>query len=70
MIPDELRQELESSLPAILNIPDICSILRVSPSTVRRELKRPGGLHGYMADEEWNVTRSDFLMYLSKNATL
>ncbi len=70
MLPDDVRKDLIESLPAILDIRDICSILRVSPSTVRREIKRPNGIHAYLADGEWNVARPDFLAYLSRNATL
>lgn len=70
MLPDETVKELEENLPPILDIRDICSILRVSDSTVRRELNRPGGLRGYLAEGEWNVARPDFLDYLIRQGTL
>ena len=70
MLLEEERKELETTLPPILNIPDICSILQVSPSTIRRELHRKDGLQGYLADGEWNIARADFLEYLAHNATL
>jgi|GEM_PF-2136648 len=69
MLPEQLKKELVESLPPILNIRDICSILRISDDTVRRELHRPGGMEGFYADGEWNVTRVAFLSYLSRNAT-
>jgi len=69
MLPDEIRDDLIKSIPAILNIRDICLILDVSASTVRREIKRRGGLPGYLVEGEWNVARADFLAYLARNAT-
>jgi len=70
MLPDDLRKELEETLPPIIDIRDICSTLKVSASTVRRELTREGGLPGFIMDGEWNVTRKDFLDYLDRNGTL
>jgi len=70
MLPDNVRKELLESLPAILNIQDICLLLKVSPSTVRRELNRAKGLRGYLAEGEWNIARADLLDYLSRHATL
>ena len=69
MLPDDLKKEFLDSLPAILDVPDICSILRVSRKTVVREIEGKR-LSAYRADDEWNVTRSDFLSYLSRRATL
>ena len=70
MLPDKLSKELERTLPSLLNIQDICSTLRISSSTVRRELARENGLPGFMMDGEWTVIRADFLDYLSRNGTL
>lgn len=69
MLPERLKKELAETLPPILNIQDICSILRVSWKTVFKELHRKGGLEGFIAEGEWNVTRADFLKYLSRNDT-
>ncbi|HOX30881.1 MAG TPA: helix-turn-helix domain-containing protein [Spirochaetales bacterium] len=69
MLPDDLKQELLESLPAILDVPDICSILRVSRKTVLREISAHR-LIAYQVDDEWNVNRTDFLAYLSRNGTL
>jgi hypothetical protein len=63
-------KELEEDLPPILDIRDICSILRVSDTSVRRELTRQGGIPGYLAEGKWNVARADFLAYLERNGTL
>ena len=70
MLPEELMKELEEDLPPILDIRDICSILKVSDSTVRRELSRPDGLPGYLAEGEWNVARADFIASLERHGTL
>jgi len=69
MLPDDLKQELLDSLPAILDVQDICSTLRVSRKTVMREISAKR-LTAYQVDDEWNVNRSDFMMYLSRNGTL
>jgi excisionase family DNA binding protein len=69
MLPDELEENLLGALPAILDIQDICSTLRVSQKTVLREITA-GHLPAYRADGEWNINRLDFLAYLSKNANL
>ncbi len=65
----ELRDELEKTLPSILNIMDICSILTVSPDTIYREIQ-DGKLLAYKADGEWNVLRSDLLEYMEKRSTI
>lgn len=70
MPQEQTLEKLKMTLPAILNIPDICSVLKVSPTTVRRELARKNGLPGYLADGEWSVNRADFLVYLEQNGTL
>jgi excisionase family DNA binding protein len=69
MLPEDLEEDLLKSLPAILDVQDICSTLRVSRKTVMREITAEK-IPAYRADDEWNVTRSDFLEYLSRNANL
>jgi hypothetical protein len=69
MLPDDLEEKLQNELPAILDVPDICSILRVSRKTVMREISA-GNIIAYRADGEWNVNRTEFLDYLSRNANL
>jgi hypothetical protein len=69
MLPDDLKKELLDSLPAILDVQDICSTLRVSRKTVMREITAQR-LPAYRADGDWNVNRTDFLIYLSRHATL
>jgi len=68
MLPEDLKVELLESLPAILDVQDICSTLRVSRKTVLREISA-GRLIAYRADDEWNVNRSDFMAYLNRNGT-
>lgn len=65
----DLRLELEKTLPSILNITDICSVLMVSPDTIYREIA-DGKLDAYKAEGEWNVLRKDFLDYLDQNTTI
>ena len=68
-----LKPEIEAAirdLPAILDVPEVCSFLRVSSATVRRELHRAGGIRGYIADGEWCIARADLADYLERNATL
>lgn len=69
MLPDDLKDELVATLPAILDVQDICSILRVSKKTIMREITE-GRLAAYRVEGEWNINRSDFLAYLRRNATL
>jgi excisionase family DNA binding protein len=69
MLPEDLEEELLKLLPAILDVQDICSILRVSRKTIMREIAAQR-IPAYRADDEWNISRADFLVYLSKNANL
>jgi hypothetical protein len=69
MLPENLEEELTKTLPAILDIQDICLTLRVSKKTVMREIAAER-IPAYRADGEWNVSRMDFLEYLSRNANL
>jgi excisionase family DNA binding protein len=66
---DNLINELQQTLPSILDVTDICSILSISPDTVYREIQN-GALSAYKAEGEWCVLRSDFLDYLERNATV
>ncbi len=66
---DDLMAELKRTLPSILDVTDICSILGVSPDTIYREIQS-GALSAYKADGEWCVLRNDFLEYLERNATV
>jgi excisionase family DNA binding protein len=69
MLPDDLKDELLATLPVILDVQDLCSILRVSKKTIMREISERR-LVAYQIDGEWNINRSDFLNYLSQTATL
>lgn len=63
MMRPEIEQQLRDTLPAILSIKDIASILRCSETTIRR-LIRDKGLQAFLADGEWNILREDFIQYL------
>jgi predicted site-specific integrase-resolvase len=64
-----LREELEKTLPSILNIMDICSILTVSPDTIYREIQ-DGKLIAFKAEGEWNVLKGDLLEYMERRSTI
>lgn len=70
MLKPDAEREL-MALPAILGIQDICSLLRISPDTVYREI-RDGRLLAYRANEQgnaWSVARPDLIAYLADRGT-
>jgi excisionase family DNA binding protein len=69
MLLPETRRALENELPPILIVSDICSLLRISPDTVYREIEDKI-LPAWKVEGEWNVTRADFLEYLERISTL
>ncbi|QQO10112.1 helix-turn-helix domain-containing protein [Breznakiella homolactica] len=72
MLEERTLSELTENLPAILTIKDTASFLNCSSLTVRR-LIRENALRAYQIPEDrnqWNISRHDFLDYLSRHSNL
>lgn len=69
MLETETREELIESLPAILTIKDASEFLRCSDMTIRRMIWDKQ-ITAFMVDGEWNITRADFIGYLSRHSSL
>ncbi|MBQ7753805.1 MAG: helix-turn-helix domain-containing protein [Treponema sp.] len=59
---ESMQNEL-SSYPALLNLSDLMSFLRISERQAYRLIKNPA-LHAWKADGEWCVTRADLIAWL------
>lgn len=69
MLTDDTRAELTSTLPAILDIPEVAKFLRCSILTVRR-LIWDKQLGAYMTEGQWNINRDDLIQYLDDHSSL
>jgi len=70
MLLDDTEQILKETLPAIMDIDDLCSCLNISYRSAIRMIHEDQITAFKDDDGEWNVLRDDFLDYLSKQSNL